>query len=50
MVTSYRILLNIRKQLNKLNVKLKVKGTLITPYAYKSFEDKSSALENANRK
>lgn len=50
MVTSSRILLNIGKQLNQLNVKLQGKGTLITPYAYKNFEDKSSALENANRK
>jgi hypothetical protein len=44
MVTSSRILLIIRKQLNYLNVKLQGKDTLITPYVYKSFEDKSSAL------
>ena len=50
MVTSSRILLNIRKQLNLLNVKLQGRGKLITPYEYKSFQDKSSALENTNRK
>jgi len=50
MVTSSHILFNMRKQLNYLNVKLQGKDMLITAYVYKSFEDKSSALENANRK